>query len=165
MIAPPPAPPALCVMLAFNAGNQLAVRQAGTKLGHAFVGADVGMARARLLVNFPSPTPPAEYFTCALHGLRYRVFFTQVTGEPTDGEVTFRSLEQLAVARATLAPALAAVLDQLEPYLIEITICTSGRAIISTNSASSATGTTISISRTRPRAPSTRAGCATPSRG
>ncbi len=120
MIAPPPAPAALCVMLAFNAGNQLAVRQAGTKLGHAFVGADVGMARARLLVNFPTPTPPAEYFTCALHGLRYRVFFTQVTGEPTDGEVTFRSLEQLAVARATLAPALAAVLDQLEPYLIEI---------------------------------------------
>jgi len=110
----------MCVLLAFNARNELAVRQAGTRLGHAFVGADEAMARARLTANFPEHTPPGEYFTCTVNGPSYRVFFTQVTGQPTDGEVVFRTLEQLETERATLAPSLAAVLDQLEPHLIEI---------------------------------------------
>ncbi len=120
MIESPPATSALCVLLAFNANNQLAVRRAGTRLGHAFVGADEAMATARLEANFPTHTPAAEYFTCQVNGPAYRVFFTQVTGTPTDGEVEFRPLEQLTAARDSLAPALAAVLDQLEPYLIEI---------------------------------------------
>ena len=120
MVAPSPAPSALCVLLAFNASNHLAVRQSGTRLGHAFVGADLAMATARLTANFPHPTPPAEYFTCTLNGVNYRVFFTQVDGQPTDGEVIFRTLEQLAANQAALAPALAAVLDRLEPHLIEI---------------------------------------------
>jgi 4-hydroxy-3-methylbut-2-enyl diphosphate reductase len=114
------APPAMCVLLAFNANNQLAVRTAGTRLGHAFVGADEAMALARLKANFPAHTPPAEYFTCPVNGPAYRVFFSQVQGEPTDGEVIFRTLDELQAARATLAPSLAAVLDQLEPHLIEI---------------------------------------------
>jgi len=110
----------MCVLLAFNASNQLAVRQSGTRLGHAFVGADEAMALTRLEANFPTHTPPAEYFTCTVNGVGYRVCFTQVNGEPTDGEVTFRTLEQLASLRDSQASSLAAVLDQLEPYLIEI---------------------------------------------
>ncbi len=110
----------MCVMLAFNASNQLAVRKAGTKLGHAFVGADEDMALARLALNFKTHTAPAEYFSCPFNGSNYRVFFTQVTGEPADGEVEFHTLDQLESVRPSLAPSLAAVLDQLEPYLIEI---------------------------------------------
>jgi 4-hydroxy-3-methylbut-2-enyl diphosphate reductase len=110
----------MCVMLAFNASNQLAVRKAGTKLGHAFVGADEAMALARLAQNLQPRTAPAEYFSCLVNGVTYRVFFTQVSGEPADREVEFRTLDQLESARTSLAPSLAVILDQLEPYLIEI---------------------------------------------
>jgi 4-hydroxy-3-methylbut-2-enyl diphosphate reductase len=108
------------VLLAFNASNQLAVRRAGTRLGHAFVGADEAMAQARLAASFPDHTPPAEYFTYTANGPSYRVFFTQVNGAPADGEVNFRTLEQLQAARDSLAPALAGMLDQLDPYLIAV---------------------------------------------
>ncbi|HKB57890.1 MAG TPA: 4-hydroxy-3-methylbut-2-enyl diphosphate reductase, partial [Lacunisphaera sp.] len=118
--SPPPVAPALCVLLAFNASNQLAVRRAGTRLGHAFVGADEAMAQARLAASFPDHTPPAEYFTYTANGPGYRVFFTQVNGAPADGEVDFRTLEQLQAARDSLAPALAGMLDQLDPYLIAV---------------------------------------------
>jgi 4-hydroxy-3-methylbut-2-enyl diphosphate reductase len=108
------------VMLAFNASNQLAVRQAGTRLGLAFVGADETMAAARLAGCFPEHLPPAEYFTCTAGALTYRVFFTQVQGVPADSEVSFQSLDELAGKRAALAASLAAVLDGLDPHLIEI---------------------------------------------
>lgn len=110
----------MCVLLAFTASNQLAVRKAGSKLGLAFVGADEAMVLERLTANFPTYTPPAEYFSCTVGTLRYRVFFTQVQGQPTDGEVEFRTLEQLQTERSSLASALAAILDALEPHLIEI---------------------------------------------
>ena len=119
MTAPAPAP-VLCVLLAFNASNQLAVRKAGTQYGHAFVGADEAMALARLKTNFLHATPPVEYFTCTVNGASYRVCFAQVDGPPTDGEVEFHTLDHLAGMRALLAPSLAAVLDQLEPHLIAI---------------------------------------------
>ena len=112
--------PAQCVLLAFNASNQLAVRQAGPELDHAFVDANEASALARLQGNFPKHTPPAEFFTCEINGPRYRVFFVQVDGPPADGEVEFRSLDQLEGMRDRLTPPLAAVLDQLDPYLIEI---------------------------------------------
>lgn len=115
-----PTAPAMCVLLAFNPRNEMAVRCGGTKLGHAFVGVDEAMARARLAVNFPTSTTPREYFTCAVGAVNYRVFFSQVSGAPTDGEVAFRSLEKLESVRASLAPSLAAILDRLEPSLIEI---------------------------------------------
>ncbi|MBI2812697.1 MAG: 4-hydroxy-3-methylbut-2-enyl diphosphate reductase [Opitutae bacterium] len=115
-----PAAPAQCVLLAFNASNQLAVRPAGAKTGHAFTGADPAMATARLEASFPAHTPPVEYFTADVAGALHRVFFTQVSGEPTDGGVRFQTLEQLETQRSALAPALAAVLDQLGPHLIEI---------------------------------------------
>jgi len=112
--------PAMCVMLAFNASNQLAVRQAGTRLGLAFVGADETMAAARLAACFKEHTPPAEYFTCTAGSLAYRVFFAQVQDNPTDSEVSFHSLERLAGRRDAMAPSLAAVFDGLEPHLISI---------------------------------------------
>ncbi len=120
VIAAPTDAPALCVLLAFNASNQLAVRRTGTRLGHAFVGDDEATAAGRLAGSFPTHTPPAEYFQCAVDGPVYRVFFTQVSGVPADTGVEFLPLEQLQRERESLAPALAAVLDGLEPYLIEI---------------------------------------------
>ncbi len=112
--------PAQAVILAFNASNQLAVRSAGTRLGLAFVGVDETMATARLENCFKAHTAPAEYFTCATGALSYRVFFTQVQSAPSDIEVSFHSLEQLATQRTALAPSLTAVLDGLEPHLISI---------------------------------------------
>ena len=120
MTRPAAATPAICVMLAFNASNQLAVRKAGTKLGHAFVGASEAMALARLEASFSDHTPVAEYFTCTVNGPDYRVFFTQVHDAARDGEVEFHTLDQLQTARESLSPSLVAVLDRLDPYLIEI---------------------------------------------
>lgn len=120
MTSPAPTTSGMCVMLAFNASNQLAVRQAGTRLGLAFVGADEAMATARLASCFKEHTPPAEYFTCAVGAQGYRVSFAQVRTTPLDHEVIFLSLEQLEARQPALAPSLAAILAQLEPHLIEI---------------------------------------------
>jgi 4-hydroxy-3-methylbut-2-enyl diphosphate reductase len=112
--------PDLAVILAFNASNQLAARLAGPRIDHAFVGDDEASALARLQSCFPMHTPPAGYFACEAGGSRYRVFFAQVEGQPADSAVGFRSLDQWDDSRDQLTPALAAVLDQLEPHLIEI---------------------------------------------
>lgn len=108
------------VILAFNASNQLAVRASGTRLGLAFVGADEKMAEARLAACFPQHLPPGEYFTCTAGTTSYRVFFTQTPAAPADPEVSFQSLEKLDAQLSILSPALAAVLDGLDPHLIEI---------------------------------------------
>lgn len=110
----------LSAHLAFDPGNKLAVRRAGTRLGLAFVGPTAEVATQRLEVHFKTHTPPAEYFTAEAGGVPYRGFFVQVDGTPADEEVIFLSLEQLAARRADLAPSLAAVLDGLEPHLIAI---------------------------------------------
>ena len=114
------APPNQCVLLAFNANNQLAVRQEGTRHGLAFVGADETSALARLQEAFPACTPPVEQFTSPLGESAARVCFTQVESPSSEGEVSFRTLDELQRAPATLTPALAAVLDRLEPHLIAI---------------------------------------------
>ncbi|MES1168971.1 MAG: 4-hydroxy-3-methylbut-2-enyl diphosphate reductase, partial [Oleiharenicola lentus] len=114
------AAPSQVVILAFNASNQLAVRQAGTRLGLAFVGADAAMATARLEGCFKEHTPPAEYFSCKAGALGYQVSFAQVQAAPLDPEVIFLSLAELDTRRPALAPSLAAVLDGLEPHLIAI---------------------------------------------
>jgi 4-hydroxy-3-methylbut-2-enyl diphosphate reductase len=112
--------PTQVTILAFNASNQLAVRQAGTRLGLAFVGADEAMGLARLESCFKEHTPPALYFTCQAGALSYRASFVQVQAAPADREVIFLSLEELDARRPALAPSLAAVLDGLEPHLIAI---------------------------------------------
>ena len=117
---PPAATPTWFVFLAFDAGNRLAVRRAGNRLGLAFVGPDPAVATQRLETHFKHHTPVAEYFTATAGGVNCRVFFAQVEERPADDEVQFLSLEQLADRRTDLAPSLAAVVAGLEPHLIAI---------------------------------------------
>lgn len=112
--------PPLFACLAFDQGSQLAVRCSGTRLGLAFVGPTAEVAAQRLEAHFRIHTPLVEYFTAQAGGISYRIAFSQATGTPADAEVIFVSLELLASRRPDLAPSLAAVLDGLEPHLIEI---------------------------------------------
>src|SRR5688572_12980810 len=114
------ASPTLFALLAFNSSNQMAVRRLGSKLGVAFTGSDMAMATSRLETSLPVHTPPAEYFSCAVGGRSYRVLFVQVSGVPADSEIVFYSLEALATTPESLAPSLATLLNELEPYLVEI---------------------------------------------
>ncbi len=116
----PAAPPTLITILAFDAGNRLAVRRAGTRFGLAFVGPDSGIAVQRLETHFKCHTPPAEFFSMAAGGVNYRVFFAQVQGAPADDEVRFLTLDYLAGRSADLAPSLAAAIAGIEPHLIAI---------------------------------------------
>ena len=116
----PSGEPVLFAHLAFDPGNRLAVRRAGSRLGLAFVGPAAEVATERLEMHFRQHTPPAEYFAAETGGMTYRVAFAQVDGLPADDEVLFLSLEQLAARPADLAPSLAAVLAGLEPHLIAI---------------------------------------------
>lgn len=120
MVSVAPATSELVTVLAFNASNQLAVRRAGTRIGLAFVGADLAMATQRLEAHFKSHTLPTERFGVAHQGSYYRVLFAQVEGQPADDEVHFLSLESIQKNPAALAPSLATVLRELEPHLIEI---------------------------------------------
>ncbi|MSU47902.1 MAG: 4-hydroxy-3-methylbut-2-enyl diphosphate reductase [Opitutus sp.] len=115
-----PAEPALCVILAFDGRNQLAVRQLGSKLGLAFTGSDLAMATARLESAFREHTPAVEYFTSKAGGRTYRVFFAQVTGARADFEIVFQSLEALEAKGAALAPSLTALLKDLAPHLVDV---------------------------------------------
>ena len=112
--------PTLFALLAFDASNQLAVRRLDSKLALAFTGSDLVVATARLEAAFPEHTPPAEYFSCAAGERNYRVFFVQVAGATKDPDIEFRSLDSLAANSAALAPSLARLLDEVEPYLVEI---------------------------------------------
>ena len=114
------APASLFAVLAFNTGNQLAVRRLGSKSGLAFTGSDLAMATARLESSFPQHTPPAEYFSCVAGDRSYRVCFVQVAGTPADAEIHFASLDALKADPAGLAPSLATVVQALDPYLVEI---------------------------------------------
>ena len=114
------AAPEMCVLLAFNASNQLAVRRLGSKSGLPFTGTDLAMSTARLESSFPVHTAPAEYFSADAGGRSYRVFFAQVAGVPLDSEIVFQSLDELAAQPGALAPSLAVLLGKLEPHLVEI---------------------------------------------
>jgi 4-hydroxy-3-methylbut-2-en-1-yl diphosphate reductase len=114
------ASPTLFALLAFNASNQLAVRRLGSKFGLAFTGSEIAMTTSRLEASFPTHTPPAEYFSCAAADRNYRVLFVQVSGEPLDSEITFHSLDSLAAEPSALAPSLASILGELDPYLVDI---------------------------------------------
>jgi hypothetical protein len=57
--------------LAFNASNQLAVRQLGSKAGLPFTGTDLAMATARLESSFRDHTALAEYFSTEAGGRSY----------------------------------------------------------------------------------------------
>ncbi len=112
--------PALCCILAFNPGNQLAVRRQGAVTGLAFTGDDLASANAQLESAFRLHTTPVEYFTTAVAGRSCRVFFTQVDAAPADREIAFHPIDDLAAQLASLAPALAKLLGELGPYLVDI---------------------------------------------
>jgi 4-hydroxy-3-methylbut-2-enyl diphosphate reductase len=116
----PAAAPTLIAILAFDAGNRLAVRRDGTRLGLAFAGPGMDFAVQRLETHFKDHTPPAEYFSSVSGGVNYRVFFSQVRGAPAEDEVQFLSLERLTSRCTDLAPSLAAVVAGIEPHLIAI---------------------------------------------
>ena len=114
------APVPLIAILAFNPSNQLAVRRLGSKAGLPFTGTDLAMATARLAGAFRAHTPPIEYFSAVAGGRNYRVYFAQVSGITADAEIEFSSIEQLTSHPSGLAPALAGLLTELDPHLIEI---------------------------------------------
>ena len=120
MSAPLAATPALIIVLAFNESNQLAVRRTGGRFGVAFVCADLPMVATRLEADFVAHTAPVEFFRVDAGETSYAVCFTQVRGNPTDTGLLFCTIEELQFQRAALEPALAAVLDRLDPFLIEI---------------------------------------------
>ena len=113
--------------LAFNPGNQLAVRTRNGLREPAFIADDLSTAAASLSDRFPAHTSPAEYFTAktqrtdADQTSELRVYFTQVPA-PTSSEsdIEFVSLAQLEATPASLSPTLAAILAGIDPYLIEI---------------------------------------------
>ena len=107
-------------ILAFDSSNLLAVRQLGSKAGLAFMGHDLDMAKDRLAAAFPHHTPPTKYFQTASPNGIYEVYFSQVPHHTDDREIRLHSLEQLTKKSRQLSPALATILDQLDPYLIDI---------------------------------------------
>ena len=119
---PPDVPdaPSLDCILAFNAGNQLAVRMLGSIADLAFTGSDLATATGRLEAAFPKHTPPLERFSAFVDGCSFRVFFAQVDGVPADRDIGFWTIDRLEAAGKALAPPLAGLVARLEPYLIEI---------------------------------------------
>jgi 4-hydroxy-3-methylbut-2-enyl diphosphate reductase len=117
---PVPAPTSHYALLAFSPGNLLAVRRTGLRRELAFTGTDMNAAMARLKSAFGRHTPPAECFATCHEGRSYRVFLVQAPDLPADSEIRLEVLDTLSSEPAALDPALAAVLRDLEPHLIEI---------------------------------------------
>jgi 4-hydroxy-3-methylbut-2-en-1-yl diphosphate reductase len=113
------AAPLDCV-LAFDGNNRLAVRRQRAGVGLPFTGPDLAEALGKLEATFASHTEARERFSAQADGGAIRVHFAQVEGESRDPDVEFRPVEQLESSPAGLSPALAAVLEGLEPHLIEI---------------------------------------------
>ena len=114
------ASPTRFAILAFNASNQLAVRRTTGGLDVAFRGATLPEADAALAAGFRDHLPPAEYFTTSLDGEPCTASFTQVAGQPATPDLAFLSLDALAGRAAELSPALAALLGELDPHLVDI---------------------------------------------
>lgn len=113
MVASPTADP--CLSLVFDDRNRLAVRTDAEKIAPALPGG----AGAEIDALFPRHTPPVEYYRIATGGGSRRVCFSQTTS-PAPAGVEFLSVEQLAGLRPRLSEELAAALDGIDPFLIEI---------------------------------------------
>ncbi len=117
---PTSAQPSLVAILTFNASNQLAVRRLGSKCGLPFTGSDLAMAATRLAAALPIHTVPVEYFSVTAGGRDYRVYFAQADGPSADDEIAFEAIDGLLGRADSLAPALAKIIGELDPYLVEI---------------------------------------------
>lgn len=84
------------------------------------MGQDLAVASERLATAFPEHTPPALYFEASSANGIYQVYFSQVPHRTNDREIRLFSLEQLTNTPHQLSPALASILEQLDPYLIDI---------------------------------------------
>jgi 4-hydroxy-3-methylbut-2-en-1-yl diphosphate reductase len=107
-------------ILAFDGNNRMAVRLDGPATSLPFTAPSRSAATELLAAAFAQHTGPFERFSAEAHGRTYNVHFSQVTGPSADARIAFRSVDQLLSAPAALDPALAAVLTQLEPHLIEV---------------------------------------------
>lgn len=114
------APRSLVCILAFNAQNQLAVRQLEGTKHLAFAGENLAAVTKELEGSFDTHTPPAEYFSTETCGQHCRVYFARVNGSPADRQMSFESLDDLASDRTQIAAPLENVLEELEPYIVEI---------------------------------------------
>ena len=119
----PTSSPERFIILAFNARNQLAVQQGDALRDVAFAGHSQNETVSQLDRVFKSHTPPIEYFSVNHAGTRNRVFFSQVVSAATPtmaGYPIFFSLDGLQREPGALTPLLAAILTQIEPFLIDI---------------------------------------------
>lgn len=112
--------PLLVCILAFDRSNRLAVRKLGSKAGLPFTGTDLAMATARLQGAFHDHTAPISKFVSTAGGRSHEVYFVRVTGNSSDAEVEFWSIDRLAGQPTMQAPSLAAILKDLEPHLMAI---------------------------------------------
>jgi 4-hydroxy-3-methylbut-2-enyl diphosphate reductase len=107
-------------ILAFDANNRIAVRRRGPRLSLAFTGPDLESAVQGLDLAFKDHSPPSERFNADSEGQPYRIFFTEVAGPSADPEIEMRSADWLESQAGTLDPALAGLLAQVDPHLIEV---------------------------------------------
>jgi len=114
------AAPDVFALLAFNASNQLAVRRNAGRLDLAFSGGDLAAVTAQLEAVFPAHTSLVEEFAFDSAGTAQRIYLIQVSGSSPDPHMAFHSLDELASQPLALSPSLAAVLGQLDPYLVDI---------------------------------------------
>lgn len=101
--------------LAFNPNNQLAVCREGSRWTPPFVGAE-GLAALRQ--SYPDHTAPGEYF-CVRTLQDAPVYFAQVRG-PAPRGIEFLSIAELEKKLTELSSELTAILQEIDPYLIEV---------------------------------------------
>ena len=122
MVAGSPSLSKLVVLLAFNANNQLAVRDKGGQWDLPFTGEEILGAEAAFRRIFPADElQPKVTFTVSAEAL-YEVACTQVQADPNARieDVVFRSIADLESRVSSVTLRLAAVLAELEPRLIQI---------------------------------------------
>jgi 4-hydroxy-3-methylbut-2-enyl diphosphate reductase len=83
------------------------------------MGASRADAVGQMAALFQAHTETKERLSAVVGGQTLRIHFTQVEGPPSDATIEFRSIEQLESEGALEAP-LAAVLQRLDPHLIEV---------------------------------------------
>jgi 4-hydroxy-3-methylbut-2-enyl diphosphate reductase len=107
------------VVLAFDSNNRMALRVVQGVSQTIFEGTTIEEASSRLSAVFPSHTQVCEYFSFEQGNRNQRVFFSQIKGLPLEDGVLFASIEELE-RHSEMSALLCAIVQQIEPYLIEI---------------------------------------------
>ena len=156
-MTPLSSPSPLVSILAFDASNQLAVRNVKSGSELAFVDIDLESASLRLNKAFPETTPPVEYTAFDLNGQSYVLYFCQVSGASTETTVQFRSIECLEKTPARPhGGACGEPKGAIGPYLIDVPVPAPGeKATSSISFAQKRSAIRRSMPRTGTRVPST----------